>query len=264
MSSTTCHRPVPAPLRPYVDEVALRVRDALDGSLMGVWLVGSAALGDYDPRRSDIDVQAVVTHRLPRSERRTLAGRLEHGVLPCPARGLEFVLYAIEDLAAAGGPCFQLNLNTGARMEHHVACDADEDPAFWFTIDASIARQSGVALTGPPAAVVFPELPRPLVAAAVLDALDFFAGASGSRDEALLSACRAWAWAVDGVWRSKGESALWARPRVADAGPVERVLRRRVGEPAEPPGDSAVERLLASARAALTAHVSPRCGHGSA
>src|SRR3954447_3371345 len=126
-----------------VDPVARRVHNALRGRLVGVWLVGSAALDDYDPRRSDADVQAVATERLSLSERRALAAELEHEALPTPGRGLEFVLYAAEDLEAAGGPRFQLNLNPGPRMEHHVAYDAEEDPRFWFTIDVSIARQSG-------------------------------------------------------------------------------------------------------------------------
>jgi hypothetical protein len=40
------------------------------------------------------------------------------------------VLYAQDDLAAAGGPRYQLNLNTGARMDHHLTYDADDDPRF--------------------------------------------------------------------------------------------------------------------------------------
>jgi hypothetical protein len=207
----------------YVGELARRVEDALGERLVGVWLVGSAALEDYDPRRSDVDVQAVATERLSLSERRGLAARLEHGTLANPARGLEFVLYAEEDLAAPGGPRFQLNLNTGPRLAHHVTYDADDDPRFWFTIDVSIARQGGRALVGPPASVVFPEPPRPLLATAVLEALDFYADApdamnqalpdQASTDQALLSACRAWAWvgrrgvAIQGRQRPMGDTA---------------------------------------------------------
>src|SRR3712207_1407639 len=209
----------------YVSEVARRVHDALGSRLVGVWLVGSAALQDYDPQRSDVDVQAVATERLPLPQRRHLAGRLEHATLPNPARGLEFVLYADGDLAAAGGPRYQLNLNTGPRMDHHLAYEADDDPRFWFTIDVSIARQSGRALIGPPAAAVFPELGRELLATAVLEALDFYAGAPGDLDAALLSACRAWAWAVDGMWRSKGDSARWVMERVADPSPDRKSTR---------------------------------------
>ena len=247
----------------YVGELARRVEDALGERLVGVWLVGSAALEDYDPRRSDVDVQAVATERLSLSERRGLAARLEHGTLANPARGLEFVLYAEEDLAAPGGPRFQLNLNTGPRLANHVTYDADDDPRFWFTIDVSIARQGGRALVGPPASVVFPERPRTLLATAVLEALDFYADAPDAMnqalpdqaptDQALLSACRAWAWAVDGVWRSKGDSARWAMRRLPDPYPIQRALRRRDGNPADPPTQDDVDLTLASARAAVAA-----------
>ena len=237
----------------YLTELAARVHDALGDRLVGVWLLGSAALEDYDPRRSDVDVQAVVTERILLSGRRELAGRLEHEVLPNPSRGLEFVLYAREDLWSASGPRFQLNLNTGPRMDHHVAYEADEDPGFWFVIDTSIARQHAVALLGPHASEVFPEPPRGLVATSALEALDFFTAAAGVPDQTLLSACRAWAWATDGVWRSKGDGARWALSRLADPGPIACVLRRRDGEPAPPVTDDDVRPVLVAARSAIAA-----------
>jgi hypothetical protein len=238
-------------LETYVAEVARRVQEVVGDRLVGVWLLGSAAMQDYDPVRSDIDLQAVTTERLGRSERERLVGRLAHEVLPNPARGLEFVLYAREDLTDAAGPRLQLNLNTGARMERHVAYDADGEPQFWFTIDVSIARQHGRPLVGPPAADVFPEPPRHLVGTALLEALDFYAGLPGAPEQRLLSACRTWAWAVDGRWRSKGDSARWAVQQLADAGPLERALRLRDGEPVLPLTPAEVEGVVACARAAL-------------
>jgi predicted nucleotidyltransferase len=150
MTPTTTRPEGDSTLEAYVAEVARRVDEVAGDRLVGVWLLGSAALDDYDPARSDVDVQAVTTERLGTAERERLVGRLAHEALPNPARGLEFVLYAREDLTDAAGPRLQLNLNTGARMERHVAYDADEEPQFWFTIDVSIARQHGRPLVGPP------------------------------------------------------------------------------------------------------------------
>ncbi len=199
----------------YVEEVLRRVRSALGERLVGVWLVGSAALGDFSPQRSDIDIQAVASEWLPMRERAGLAEALSHDALPCPAKGLEFVLYAREGLDAPEGPSFQLNLNTGERLEHHLSFQPEQDPRFWFVIDVSIARQDAVVLAGRPASRMFPELPCPLVVAALRDALDWHeVHASGG--EAIRSAYRAWAWATDGVWRSKSEAANWARGRLDD------------------------------------------------
>jgi hypothetical protein len=238
-------------VRAYADEVASRVHDALGSRLVGVWLVGSAALGDFDPRRSDIDIQAVATGSVPLSERRELAGRLAHEALPVPARGLEFVLYAARDLAAEGEPRFSLNLNTGPRMDSHVAYEAAEDPGFWFTIDVDIARSTAVPLLGPQAADVFPDLPRGLVATAVLQGLDWWSEHSGTPTQTLLSACRSWAWATDGRWRSKSESAGWALTRLPDPAGVEAALRNRAGEDRTEPSRDDVETVVAAARAVL-------------
>ena len=121
MTRTTPRPAASGALEAYVAEVARRVQEVVGDRLVGVWLLGSAALHDYDPVRSDVDLQAVTTERLGRADRKMLVGRLVHEALLNPARGLEFVLYAREDLSHTAGPRLQLNLNTGARMERHVA-----------------------------------------------------------------------------------------------------------------------------------------------
>jgi predicted nucleotidyltransferase len=145
-----------ADIEAYLAELVAELRDRLGRRLVGAWLFGSGALGDFDPATSDLDVQVVTTGRLARAEREALAVRLSHPALVCPVRGLELVLYAREDLADPLGPAFQLNLSTGPRMAQHVACDPREDPRFWFVLDVAIGREAGRALTGPPAAEVFP------------------------------------------------------------------------------------------------------------
>ena len=47
----------------YAGEVARRVHEILGDRLVGVWLVGSAALGDLEPASSDVDIQAVAGDR---------------------------------------------------------------------------------------------------------------------------------------------------------------------------------------------------------
>lgn len=240
----------------YVRTVAERLRAALGDRLTGAWLVGSAALGDFDPRRSDLDVQAIADGSPPRRELEALAGALRHPALPCPARGLELVLYPREGLADPRGPAFALNLNTGPRMAEHVAFDAQDDPRFWFVVDVSIARSQAVPLLGPSAAAAFPEPDRALVVASLSAALDWYEEHGGSPAQTVLGACRTWAWATDGGWRSKGQSAQWARARLADPGPVDRALRARDGDgdgEAASPSEADVAAVLDRARAALAA-----------
>jgi hypothetical protein len=197
----------------YLAEVARRVAAVAGARLEGIWVAGSAALGDFVPGRSDLDVQGVTAERLARGELVELAQALDHAALPCPARGLELVLYAREDLADPAGPAFQLNLNTGADMAHHVAFGPDEEPRFWFVLDVAIARQAGVALAGAPPSELLPALPRELVLQAAHDALEWWSAHDPAGAE--LAAARTLAWLDDGVWRSKREAARRARLRVA-------------------------------------------------
>ena len=196
--------------------MARRLSDAVGDRLRGAWLVGSAGLGDFVPERSDLDIQAVTTGVVPERERRELAVTLSHEALPCPARGLEFVLYAEPDLHGADGPAFQLNLNTGARMARHVALDPAADPRFWFVIDVAIGRRHNRCLAGAPAEWVLPELPRALVLRALLDSIAWHRQSDDPNADAVASAARAWAWATDGRWRSKREAAEWARARAPE------------------------------------------------
>ena len=110
----------------YLHGVVRRLRAALGDRLNGAWVVGSAALGDFDARRSDLDVQAIADGRPARRELEALAAELSHPALPCPARGLELVLYPREGLEDPRGPAFALNLNTGPRMDQHVVRGPDD------------------------------------------------------------------------------------------------------------------------------------------
>ncbi|MDA0160890.1 DUF4111 domain-containing protein [Solirubrobacter ginsenosidimutans] len=226
----------------YLAELRGRLVAQLGEELIAAWQVGSGALGDFDPARSDIDVQAVTSHRLPRERLSALAAALT--AVPCPVRGVEFVLYAREDLAGAR---FQLNLNTGPGMGHHEGYDPDAEERFWFVLDLAIARENAASLFGPDPGTVVPELPRAMLVAAHRRSLVWWAGYDGS--QAIIAACRAWAWALEGRWLSKGDAAAWAVARLEHPAPVAKALARRA-DPAEPAPsaaevDAVVELVLA-------------------
>jgi tRNA-Thr(GGU) m(6)t(6)A37 methyltransferase TsaA len=186
----------------YLAELTRRLEARLGPRLESAWVAGSTALDGFDPQRSDIDVQAVSSERLARAELEALAAELSHYALPCPVRGLEFVLYAREDLADPEGPAFQLNLNSGPRMEQHAGYDPAAEPRFWFVLDVAIARERARPLAGAPPRDVLPALPRELIAAAHREALAWWR--DHDRTQAVVAAARAWEWADGGRWTSKG------------------------------------------------------------
>ena len=231
-------------VRDYLDELTRRLRSRLGDRLLAAWVIGSTALGDFDPTRSDIDVQAIAGERLSPDELRALATELS--AVECPVRGLEFVLYAHADLSDPLGPAFSLNLNTGPGMDHHEGYHPDAEPRFWFTLDVAIARQDAVPLAGPHPREIVPELPRALVVERLQDSLAWWGDFGGP--QAVLAACRALAWSETGRWLSKGEAARWAADPVAEA-----ALAARTDPAATGPTPEEVASFVDRVRRRLTA-----------
>jgi hypothetical protein len=233
----------------YLAELTNRLEAVLGDDLLAAWVVGSGALGDFDRRRSDIDVQAVSQMRLSGRDLRRLATALSHEALPCPVRGLEFVLYARDGLDDPEGPAFQLNLNTGPAMSEHHGFDPQREPRFWFTLDVAIARDRAHPLAGAAPASILPQLPRSQILRSLREALAWYR--AEDETEAVLAACRAWAWATDGVWLSKGDAAKWAIARLPDPAPVAEALQRRTDPRPAGPSAPAAAAFLDTVRSLL-------------
>ncbi len=58
-----------------------------------MYAAGSLALDAYQHGRSDIDIAIVCADALALPVKQTIVGALRHEALPCPARGLELVVY---------------------------------------------------------------------------------------------------------------------------------------------------------------------------
>jgi hypothetical protein len=145
----------------YLAELTRRMQEILGEELLGVYAGGSYALGAYEHGRSDVDVTAVVASPLADAAKQALVGALRHESLPCPARGLELVVYPLATARGGGGePGFELNLNSGAGMDFRADFEPGDIEGFWFAIDRSILREHGVALLGPPPTELFATIPR--------------------------------------------------------------------------------------------------------
>lgn len=204
-------------LRAYLEELTRRMREQLGDALLGVYAGGSYALGAYAPGRSDIDVTAVVAEPLAPEAKRGLVAALRHEALPCPARGLELVVYPLATARSGGSePGFDLNLNTGAHMDFRVDESPSDIEGFWFAIDRAILRDHGIALHGPPAAELVAPIPRsallPLLAESVRWHRDSDVPLSS---DVVLNAARALHFAEQGRWVSKPAAAAWLLETVA-------------------------------------------------
>jgi aminoglycoside adenylyltransferase-like protein/nucleotidyltransferase-like protein len=223
------------------------LRDALGEALIGVYLHGSAALGDYHPARSDVDVLAVCAAPLGTDERARLGAGLGRDALPCPARaGLEFSLVtqaAARDPARA--PSYELH---GWDDDGQVRPGGDRgDPDL--PLHFAVVRQTGLAVWGPPPDAVLRDVPPEERLRLVADELDW-AAAHASASTQVLTACRAWALCADGRFRSKRDAAEWALRHAAPP-VVAGVLADHRATRESSPKPQAVAAFVASVRARL-------------
>ncbi|MCM0674304.1 nucleotidyltransferase domain-containing protein [Micromonospora phytophila] len=231
-------------VRRYLADLVGTARDVLGDDLVGAYAAGSVGLDAYQPGRSDVDVALVSADALDPARKRELVARLRHEALPCPARGLELVVYRRE-VARAGSPepGFEVELNTGPRMPFRVTWAAGDRPAedglFWYGLDRSILHQCGHTLLGPPAAETFADLAPADLRRLLVDALRWWLalptppgdGPAPGAEDAVLGACRSLVKVRHGVWLSKTAA---GRRLVEDGWPadlVERSIAARDGGP---------------------------------
>jgi hypothetical protein len=238
-------------VREYHRQLTGRIRAELGSSLVGVYAGGSYALGGYEEDRSDLDVSAVCTRPLAESEKLEIAQVVRHESLPCPARGLELVVYTEATVrSGTDDPAYELNLNTGRAMPFVFATHAKGE-AHWYAVDRAIVREHGLALFGPAPGEVFAPIARELLLRRVLESVLWYAAhEEAAGDDAVLNACRAWRYASEGVWSSKPAAGEWALTRLPPRAPIEHALAVRSGESALDRG--AVDEFLAVVATRLT------------
>jgi hypothetical protein len=202
----------------YLAELTRRMQEILGADLLAVYAGGSYALGAYEPGRSDLDVTAVVTGALSPSTKLRLVDALRHEALPCPARGLELVVYPLATARSGGGePGFELNLNTGATMNFRADLAPGDIEGFWFAIDRSILRDHGIALHGPPPRELFAEIPRATLLPLLGESVRWHRDSDtplGS--DVVLNTARSLHFVEHGGWLSKPAAAAWYLGTVAD------------------------------------------------
>jgi hypothetical protein len=238
-------------VRRYLADLVAAASGVLSGNLVGVYAAGSVGLGAYLPGRSDVDVALVCADAVPDVRKRQLVAALRHEALPCPARGLELVMYP-RAIAQSGSPepGYEVELNTGAGMAFRQTYSPDDRPAadgrFWYALDRSILHQSGLALVGPAAAEMFADVSPADLRRLLIDALSWWLAlptpaddqpAPGAED-AVLGACRSLAKYRHGRWLSKVDAGrrLIAAGHASDL--IERSIAARAGGPPPSGGEA--------------------------
>ena len=208
-----------------------RSKDILGDDLVGVYLHGSAVMGCFNPRKSDIDLITVAERPLSDPVKRAYLDMVvEHNALG-PVKGIEMsvVLRAVCRPFVYPTP-YELHFSAGHLARYAEDPDAyiremngrDKDLAAHFTV---ICKR-GKCLCGAPVEEVFAEVPRE----DYLDSLWY--DVEGAREEIgeypmylTLNLARVLAYREEGLILSKKEGGEWAmerlpaeyRPLIADA-----------------------------------------------
>ena len=208
---------LPQDVNAMLDALLPGIRDALGDNLLGVYLRGSLALGDFIPATSDIDVLVVTARPVDDAEFATLAdlhARLSASSLTYANR-LE-----IAYIDRAAWRCFEPG-------KHHLSLGQGETLAWsehrdnWI-LERWTVREHGVALLGPaPASLIDPIAPDELRAAVRARLRDWADWADQPDDPDWLlprahkayvveTMCRALSTLSSGKLLSKPRSVAWA------------------------------------------------------
>ncbi len=212
----------PAAIRAQVDALVNGLRFALDGNLLGVYLHGSLAMGCFNPDLSDIDVLVVTADEQTPPQKRVLAELLL--AVSAQPRPIEISVMHSGQLHPFVHPApFEFHFGESWRERFATALvspgwaealQPGTDPDLAAHI--AVTRARGLALLGAPPADVFPIVPRETLLDAILQdtsSVEYGVGglpAMANPANAILNACRAFAYLREERLLSKDEGALWA------------------------------------------------------
>jgi Domain of unknown function (DUF4111)/Nucleotidyltransferase domain len=234
----------------YLSTLCSRLQGLLGSDLVGVYVGGSYALGDYRREGSDLDLAAVVSAPLSLELRRQVVERLRHESLLCPAQALELVIYRWETARSGSVKAdFELNLNTGSELPLQVDWRARAGEGHWFPIDRSILAQAGMPLLGPPAGAVFSPIAPQALVPVLVNSIRWHRAHPKRQSDSVLNACRSLRFATEGRWSSKPAAGRWAVDRgLAPSELVRRVCAGELG-----PFRELVDEFLAEVESRLSA-----------
>jgi streptomycin 3"-adenylyltransferase len=197
---------------PDVDEylrwLLALVLEIMGDDLLGLYLHGSAAMGAFEPARSDIDVLGVSHGPLSSETRRAIADAVSESALPCPGLGLEMSIVTTRSARApSDAPAFELHVNTqGDRVVDGDTEDGDPDLVAHY----AMTRARGIRLYGPEQAEVIAPVERARLLKSFAHDLAWALDGRRVGPYAVLNACRGLCYARTGELGSKPEGGAWA------------------------------------------------------
>jgi predicted nucleotidyltransferase len=199
------------PATRYAHAVTAALAASLGSELLGVYLYGSAIVGDYVPGRSDVDLIAVSRRPLTHEHARHTASAVAAVEPPYPTKGLDLHVAPVESVTTpAERPRFDVQIASWFAMER-LARPGDVGEAR-LNLHYVCCRQHGHNLLGPSARKLFVPRPRSVYLRQLREELYRFT----SPWYRVLNACRDWRYLEESEICSKLEGSRWATERLDD------------------------------------------------
>jgi predicted nucleotidyltransferase len=234
-----------------VKTIQVELQRQLGENLLGMYLHGSLALGDFHPARSDIDMVVMTEQELDLETKRVIMSfLLRVSRMPCPL-DTRFLVEASLFPFQQPLPC-ALHYNETRREQYqeelrngtwkHWNDALQYDPAL--VIVLAVLHQQGICLYGKPIAAAFPVVPEHILQAALVkDVQDALKDPLHDLISCVLNACRVLAYLNDGMLRSKDAGGTWGLAHVPEQyhALIQQALALSQGErPGRPVGPTAV------------------------
>lgn len=215
-------RATEALIQAQVERYVADVRAILGAELVGVYLHGSLAMGGFNPTQSDLDLLVVTRAPMSVVTKREIADHLLR--VSCQPAPIEVSFLALTMLTPWRHPllfdfhysemwraAYMRDLEDGMWRAWNRRVQRDPDLAAHITV----VRLRGMALYGPPAASVFPEVPETdYIAAIMSDVTEALDRIYADPVYAILNACRTLAFLQTHRVLSKEEGGWWALSRL--------------------------------------------------
>jgi hypothetical protein len=222
---------LPTGVEDYLEQLTLRIHDALGTDVVGVYLHGSGVMGGFNPARSDIDVLVVNRRPLTDEQRSALCAQLDARTLPVPAAMLELSVVTRQACRhPVAAPAFELHVNTRDGRCADGRGRTDPDLLLHFAVVRQIGRLLGPGLA---LEACFAPVPQGLVLEGMSKELRDAANDPRSTPEyVLLNVCRNLAYLRTGRIHSKVAGGRWVLEHQPDleSGAVALALARQEGQ----------------------------------
>lgn len=231
----------------YLVQLAEKVESILKANLVGVYLMGSGAQGDFRVK-SDLDVLVVVSGEITAQQKGRLVHDLDHSQLHVPAAGLDLMIVRLETVTHPQlRPPYEFWFSTGSTWKTEVDLKGSTSEALIFL---GICAQSARTIAGKDHKEVFRPVPFQLLLSALIDVLEWhrakildpFHDPNGQYS--ILNASRAWLYVLEEKLVSKKEGGQWVLSREPDNLLIRNALAIRDGASVEAPLVSEVEKYL--------------------